>query len=78
MQYRVTTKAGPKVAGRTASPGEVLDLTEPEARYELMAGTIVPVADATVPVAGSAADPTPPPAAADAPEATLKPSSKRR
>jgi hypothetical protein len=78
MQYRVTTKAGPKVAGRNAGPGDVLDLTEPEARYELMAGTIVPVADATVTDAGSAADPAPPPAAADAPEATLKPSSKRR
>jgi len=43
QSYRVTDKAGPKVAGRTASPGEVLDLTEPEARYEVMAGTIVPV-----------------------------------
>lgn len=74
MQFRVTTKAGPKVAGRTAGPGDVLDLTEPEARYELMAGTIVP----HDPPAQSAADPTPPAAAANATEPTLKPASKRR
>lgn len=81
QSYRVTTKAGPKVAGRTASPGEALDLTEPEARYELMAGTIVPVAGATgphEPPAPATADPAPPAAEPETSEPTLKPSSKRR
>ncbi|MBT9293352.1 hypothetical protein [Prosthecodimorpha staleyi] len=74
MQYRVTTKAGPKVAGRNANPGDVLDLTEPEARYELMAGTIEP----HEPPAPATADTAPPAAEPETSEPAVKPASKRR
>ncbi len=40
--YRVTDKAGPKVAGRRVQPGETIELTENAARGELLAGAIVP------------------------------------
>ncbi|MGF3027835.1 hypothetical protein ACQVP2_34210 [Methylobacterium aquaticum] len=41
-EYTVTDQAGPKVAGRVAASGDILTLTEPEARAELLAGAIVP------------------------------------
>jgi len=38
--YIVTELAGPKVAGRRVSHGDPIDLTENEARAELLAGVI--------------------------------------
>ena len=40
--YVVTESAGPKVAGRRATPGDELRLTEFEARAELLAGSLRP------------------------------------
>lgn len=40
--YVVTESAGPKVAGRRATPGDELRLTEFEARAELIAGSLRP------------------------------------
>lgn len=42
LRYTVTTKAGPKVAGRRAEPGDIIELTENAARAELLAGAITP------------------------------------
>lgn len=71
--YTVTKLAGPKVAGRTVSPGDKIALTEVQARAELLAGAIVadptrvedpfkapstPATDA--PAAGRPAAPLPP------------------
>lgn len=43
-QYRITKKAGKWIAGRrNRGVGEVLELSEMEARYELELGTIEPV-----------------------------------
>ena len=39
--YTVTKHAGPKVAGQTAKTGDELQLTEAQARTELLAGAIV-------------------------------------
>ena len=38
--YFVTGLAGPKVAGQRVAKGGKLELTEPQARAELLAGTI--------------------------------------
>jgi len=40
--YTVTKRAGPRVAGRPAKPGETVALTRDEAASELLAGAIVP------------------------------------
>lgn len=68
MRYRVTNAAPPRVAGRAVQPGDVLDLTEPAARFELLAGHLV-------------AEPADPAAPVETPvpvEAAAKPPSKRR
>ncbi|QRE74383.1 hypothetical protein [Methylobacterium aquaticum] len=39
-KYTVTDLAGPYVAGRQASPGDEIELTEPQARAELLSGAI--------------------------------------
>lgn len=44
-EYIVTKAAPPRVAGRPAKPGQILPLTELQARSELLAGAIVPKAD---------------------------------
>ncbi|TPQ52398.1 hypothetical protein C2U72_03415 [Prosthecomicrobium hirschii] len=68
MRYRVTEAAPPRVAGRAVQAGDVLDLTEPAARFELLAGHLIAEpADPGAPVE------TPAPA-----EAAVKPASKRR
>lgn len=41
QRYTVTALAGPKVAGRNVKAGDALDLTDNEARSELLAGVIV-------------------------------------
>ncbi len=41
-RYAVTDRAGSRVAGRRAKPGDVLELTPAEAAYELQQGTLVP------------------------------------
>ncbi|MFA7604029.1 MAG: hypothetical protein WCY29_13550 [Novosphingobium sp.] len=38
--YVVTELAGPRVAGRACVPNKTIELTEAEARFELIAGTI--------------------------------------
>lgn len=43
-EYIVTEAAPPRVAGRAAKPGQILALTELQARSELLAGAIVPKA----------------------------------
>lgn len=53
--YIVTDLAGPKVAGRRVQIGETIDLTENEARSELLAGVITPVVAAAPAVAEDAA-----------------------
>lgn len=63
MRYRVTDTAPSHVAGRAVQPGDVLDLSEAAARFEALAGHIVP------------ADVDP---AAEPVEETAKPASKRR
>ena len=40
--YIVTELAGPKVAGRRVAHGDTIELTEAEARAELIAGVIAP------------------------------------
>lgn len=50
QNYTVTTTAGPNIAGRHVKPGDVVSLTENEARYELLAGTIVPEGTVLTPV----------------------------
>ena len=47
--YRVTPLAGPKVAGRRVDHGATIELTEAEARAELIAGVIEPVGPAEAP-----------------------------
>lgn len=42
LKYSVTETAPIEVAGRRVSPGDVLELTEPQARYELLQGFIEP------------------------------------
>lgn len=39
-RYEITSAAGGRVAGRAVHVGDLLDLTENEARFELLAGTI--------------------------------------
>lgn len=39
-RYTVTDRAPPKVAGRRVQAGDVLDLSETEARHEVLAGHI--------------------------------------
>ena len=39
--YTVTKRAGPRVAGRAAKPGDELQLTEAQARSEVLAGALV-------------------------------------
>ncbi|MFG1207003.1 hypothetical protein [Xanthobacter flavus] len=41
-RYTVTDRAGPRVAGRLAKAGDVLELTTAEAAYERLQGAIVP------------------------------------
>lgn len=41
-KYLVTEAAPIEVAGRRVSPGDVLELTEPQARYELLQGFVEP------------------------------------
>lgn len=53
--YTVTALAGPVVAGRRVHAGDVLQLTDDEAAYELREGTIVHQGDPLPPA------PTPPP-----------------
>ena len=68
MRYRVTNAAPPRVAGRAVQAGDVLDLTEPAARFELLAGHLI-------------AEPADPAAVADlsaSAEPAVKPASKRR
>lgn len=43
LPYRITDRAGPYVAGRRVSPGDVLELAAPEAAAEKPYGTIEPV-----------------------------------
>lgn len=68
-RYIVTPEAGPKVAGRAAAAGAVLDLTEFEARAELVAGALAPAPEPAVaaPLDG-----------ADAGEATDAPAGRKR
>ncbi|WP_336801806.1 hypothetical protein [Kaistia sp. MMO-174] len=40
--YRVTDAAGPYVAGRKVKIGAIIDLTNAQAEYELLLGTIAP------------------------------------
>lgn len=71
-KFTVTPLAGPKVAGRPVAIGAEIELTEFEARAELLAGVIVP---ATAKPAAPAA----PAEGGDAPaEATEAPARKRR
>lgn len=35
-RYRVTEAAGPWVAGRKVSPGDILELTDEQAEYEIL------------------------------------------
>ena len=42
QKFTVTDKAGSHVAGRKVKPGDVLPLTEEEARYPLIQGEIEP------------------------------------
>lgn len=41
-RWSVTKKAGPQVAGRTVKPGQVLELTDHEARAEVIVGALEP------------------------------------
>lgn len=41
QDYTVTKRAGPKVAGRRASPGETLSLLPAEAEFDLGEGSLV-------------------------------------
>jgi hypothetical protein len=41
-KYQVTETAPIEVAGRRVAPGDVLELTEPQARYELLQGFVEP------------------------------------
>lgn len=45
LNYRVTEKAPIEVAGRRVKAGDVLQLTEPVARYEVLQGFLVPFDD---------------------------------
>lgn len=47
--YTVTGRAGTFVAGRRVKSGQVLQLTENEARAEVLAGTLVKGASAAAP-----------------------------
>lgn len=66
MQYRVTDTAPPRVAGRSVAPGDLIELSDRAARFELVSGHIIPV---------GAGDTT---AAANEAEPNVKPASKRR
>ena len=49
--YRVTDAAPSRVCGRRVAAGDVIRLTEPEARYELALGHLVdPDAEAAAPI----------------------------
>lgn len=43
LKYLVTEKAPIEVAGRRVKAGDVLSLTEPVARYEVLQGFLAPV-----------------------------------
>jgi hypothetical protein len=49
VAYIVTKKAGLRVAGIRVAAGDSLLLTEEEARYELLNGTIVPEGEPSTP-----------------------------
>lgn len=74
--YVVTELAGPRVAGRACMPNDTIELTEAEARLELIAGTIrAPETDAPAAEAERAdwSDPVlDPPAEAARPRARRK------
>lgn len=42
QKYQVTEKAPIEVAGRRVKAGDVIELTEPVARYEVLQGFLVP------------------------------------
>jgi hypothetical protein len=46
--YIVTNVAGPYVAGKRVKPGQKIELTDRQAKYELDRKTIEPAASATV------------------------------
>ncbi|MGX1100254.1 hypothetical protein [Amorphus sp. MBR-141] len=64
-RWIVTENAGPQVAGRSVTKGETIELTEHQARAEVIAGSLKPA-----PNAGDAAEP-------ETVETTLKPLRKR-
>lgn len=56
-KYQVTESAPIEVAGRRVSPGDVLELTEPQARYELLQGFVEPFEAPSKKVAKTKSDP---------------------
>jgi hypothetical protein len=54
-KYRVTDTASPWAGGRRREPGDVVEMTEEQARYEVLAGHLVEVTGEPAAEAGAGA-----------------------